>query len=189
MVYPEKEYLAQRHFAACLSPASLPLLPPPQKLQAVSVRAPRIGARRGLRGSLTRSEELWAGPGSAGFWDAGRSRSPGWWQPGREPGAVTPAGARGGRGCQDGRAGAALAGQLPARQKKHQWQPAEIIAPRGFEVWRKSKTKGNGRQAALEHEKANKPCGFSDLFFFGRFKRAFAIAGNKFLEMRSCYYL
>lgn len=45
-----------------------------------------------------------------------------------------------------------------------------------------------GCRLQLEHEKANKPCGFSDLFFLGSFKRAFAITGNKFLEMRSCYY-
>lgn len=73
----------------------------------------------------------------------------------------------------------ALAAQLPTHRKKHQWQPAEIIAPSGFEVWRKSKTKGNGREASLEHGRANKPCGFSDFFFFlGSFERVFAVAGN-----------
>lgn len=186
MLNPENEYLPQRYFAVRLSPASSPLLPPSSKWFLSEPRASEHG--RGWRRSLTCSEELRAGPGSVGFWDAGRSWSLGRWEPGRKPGATTPAGACSSRGCQGGGAGADLAGQLPAHQKKHQRQPAEIIALRGFEVWRKSKTKGNGRQALLEHEKANKPRGFSDLFFLGSFKRAFAVAGNKFLEMRRCYY-
>lgn len=78
-------------------------------------------------------------------------------------------------------------GSCPRTQSKYRRQPGEISWC-GFEVWRKSKTKGNGRQASLEHEKANKLCGFSDLFVLGSFKRGSEIAGNKFLEMRSCYF-
>lgn len=131
----------------------------------------------------------------------GTQHEDGAWQPSmlqhRAPGSLVPP--RAGRslcspcrtlrgGGQGGGLGSGgWLGSCPCTQSKHRWQPGEI-SRRGFEVWRKSKTKGNGRQASLEHEKANKPCGFSDLFVLDSFKRGFEIAGNKFLEMRSCYF-
>lgn len=90
----------QRYFAECLSPASLPLLPPSSKRFLSEPRASEHG--RGFRELLRRSKELPAGLGFAGFWDAGRSWSPGRWEPGKEPGAATPAGTAAAEGAREG---------------------------------------------------------------------------------------
>lgn len=140
---------------------------------------------QGLEGIDLGSREQQIKLGFARFWGAGRNWCVGWCKPGREPSAVD---THRSQGCPGGRTSMGLAEQLPTHQQKHQQQPAEIITPRGFEVWRQPKTKGNSRQGLLEHEKTNKRCGFPALFSFGSLKSSFATTGNRFLEIRGCCY-